>query len=169
MMPQFWLIVAVCAAIIFTAGAAFLWSMVQDRHAGEKIPFDHPDFSQHAGFAVVHLPEKDFLSMGDIYLLGRSIGHIEFVIDPGWTAVLRVAAHEGNLRLSDFGTTDYDQLTVRQVDGIRTELRQEQSGEALACWQRDGFSYALYLPDAEMGLAGSMMECFVRECRSELR
>ena len=107
--------------------------------------------------------------MGDIYLLGRSIGHIEFVIDPGWTAVLRVAAHEGDLRLRDFGTTDYDQLTVRQVDGIRTELRQEQSGEALACWQRDGFSYALYLPDAEMGLAGSMMECFVRECRSELR
>ena len=60
---------------------------------------------------------------------------------------------------------EYDQLTVRPVSGVRTELRQAPGGGALACWQRDGFCYGLYLPAGEMGLAGSLLELFAADCR----
>lgn len=165
MNAEFWLLCCMGAVILLTAGLAFLWAVFYDRFAKERQQLQTPDFTTKAGFKMTRLPKAPYLRLDRVYLLGRRIGQLEFFIQPSWTAVLRVAPEREELRLWELGLPQYDQLTVRPVSGVRTELRQAPGGGALACWQRDGFSYGLYLPAGEMGLAGSLMERFVADCR----
>ncbi len=158
-------LILIVSLIVITAGIAFVLSIFSDRIEKERLLLQKADFKDFAGFSVSDYPKEDFLRLDRIYLLGRKIAQMEFFVQPGWTAVLRVAIKENDLKLWELGTIDYDQLTVRKVDGIRTELRQEQNGAAMIRWERDGFTYALYLPHTEMGLAGSLMERFVTVCR----
>ncbi len=154
--------------LLLTAGFAFLWSIVWERRDKERLLLQQPDFAAKGGFSLTALPQEDFLRLDRVYLLGRRIGQLEFFVEPGWTAVLRLAPEEEDLRLWELDMPDFDQLTIRRVDGVRTELRQAQSGAALASWHRDGFSYALWLPKTEMGLAGSLLDHFARDCRCKM-
>ncbi|WP_294456871.1 hypothetical protein [uncultured Allofournierella sp.] len=165
MTSELWLLCCMGMVLLLTAGLAFLWAIFYDRCAREKQQLQTPDFTAKAGFKVTQLPGAPYLRLDRVYLLGRRVGQLEFFIQPNWTAVLRVAPESEELRLWELGLPEYDQLTVRPVSGVRTELRQAPGGSALACWQRDGFCYGLYLPAGEMGLAGSLLERFAADCR----
>lgn len=158
-------LILIVSLVVITAGIAFVCSIFSDRIEKERLLLQKADFKNFAGFSVSNYPQEEFLRLDRVYLLGRKIGQLEFFIQPGWSAVLRVARKDTDLKLWEMGTVDYDQLTVRKVDGIRTELRQQQNGAAMIRWEREGFTYALYLPHTEMGLAGSIMERFVTVCR----
>ncbi len=168
MTSELWLLCCMAVVILLTAGLAFLWAVFYDRCAKEKRMLERPDFTEKAGFAVTRLPGAPYLRLDRVYLLGRRVGQLEFFIQPNWTVVLRVAPENEELRMWELDLPEYDQLTVRPVSGVRTELRQAPGGGALACWQRDGFCYGLYLPAGEMGLAGSLLELFAADCRCEI-
>lgn len=161
---ELWLLCCLGGTILVTAGLAFVWAVYYDRCARRQLQLQSPDFAP-AGFRVTRLPGESYLRLDRVYLLGRRVGQLEFFVQPSWTAVLRVAPEGEDLRLRELDLPEFDQLTVRPVSGVRTELRQTAGGGALALWQREGFCYGLYLPAGEMGLAGSLMERFVAECR----
>lgn len=158
-------LIVIVSFIVIVAGIAFVISIFADRREKERLLLEKEDFKHLAGFSLNEFPQEDFLRLDRIYLLGRKIGQFEFFVQPNWAAVLRVAIKDTDLKLWELGTTDYDQLTVRKLAGVRTELRQKQNGAAMIQWERDGFVYALYLPHTEMGLAGGLMERFVTICR----
>lgn len=168
MTTELWLMLCIAFMVVIVAAIAFVCSIFADKVEKERLLLQSPDFTSLAGFSVNELPQEDFLRLDRVYLLGRKIGQLEFYIQPNWTAVLRVAPQTTDLKMWEIGTQEYDQLIVRTVDGIRTELRQVQNGAAMAYWKREGFAYGLYLPRTEMGLAGAVMQQFVTACRSSL-
>lgn len=144
------LIAAVCIAV-FKSG----WY----RH---RIPYATPDFRDRAGFRVIRLPGRSIIEYGNIWLLQRTVGELELVIDPDWDAVLRVVRGGGDLFLEDFDS-NYDTRSVFDQDGIRVVLMQSPNGPCLTTWSRNGFDYALYFSSCEMGLAAALTYDFVKE------
>lgn len=158
-------LLAIGLLVVGVAALAFVWSLYHDYLEKEKRLYREPSFVP-AGFWMSRLPQQDYLRLDRIYLLGRRIAQLEFLVRPQWTAVLRVAFEGQDLRLEEWEMPDFDQLSVRMVAGVRTELRQEQNGAALVRWQRNGFDFALYLPRTEMGLAGGLLERFVTDTQA---
>ena len=160
------ILLLVAAGLVLVALAVFVWSMYHDSIQYERLEMSTPVFDR-AGFSMDSLPQESYLRLERIYLLGRKVAQMEFFIQPQWTAWLRVAMHGQELRLEDWAMPEFDQLAMRVVDGVRVELLQEQNGAVLIQWEKDGFDYALYLPQTEMGLAGGMMEVFVTDSHAK--
>lgn len=148
----------VLLAIVLTVLRA-LWLAKKDR---EKRPFDKPDFTNYAGFKVTDLPGDEILRLEKVWLIGRRVAQLEFLIDPEWAAILRIARKGVSLRLKDFQQA-YEQRAVTYEDGVRVLVQQNPGGEAMLTWSKDGFDYALFFERAQMGLVGGMLDDFVRE------
>ncbi|WP_418665988.1 hypothetical protein [Allofournierella sp.] len=162
MNQKMWIALAVgcivLLAILLTVLRA-LWIAKKDR---EKRPFDKPDFTNYAGFKVTNLPGDEIVRLESVYLIGRKVAQLEFVIDPEWKAILRIARKGVPLRLEEF-QQNYEQRTVTYEDGVRVVVQQNPGGEALMTWTKDEFDYALYFERTQMGLVGGMLDDFVRE------
>lgn len=148
----------VLLAILLTVLRA-LWIAKKDR---EKRRFDKPDFTNYAGFKVTGLPGDEIVRLEHTELLGRKVAQLEFVVDPEWKAVLRIARKGVSLRLEEF-QQNYEQRTVTYEDGVRVVVQQNPGGEALMTWTKDEFDYSLYFERTQMGLVGGMLDDFVRE------
>ncbi|GKI15207.1 hypothetical protein CE91St44_16920 [Oscillospiraceae bacterium] len=162
MNQKMWIALAVgcivLLAILLTVLRA-LWIAKKDR---EKRPFDKPDFTNYAGFKVTSLPGDEIVRLESVYLIGRKVAQLEFVIDPEWKAILRIARKGVPLRLEEF-QQNYEQRTVTYEDGVRVVVQQNPGGEALMTWTKDEFDYSLYFERTQMGLVGGMLDDFVRE------
>lgn len=165
MEQKIWIALAVgcivLLAILLTVLRA-LWIAKKDR---EKRPFDQPDFTNYAGFKVTDLPGDEIVRLERVYLIGRKVAQLEFMIDPEWRAVLRIARKDVSLRLGDF-QQNYEQRNVIYEDGVRVLVQQSPGGEALLTWSKDGFDYALFFERTEMGLVGGMLDDFVKETQT---
>ena len=133
MNQKMWIALAVgcivLLAILLTVLRA-LWIAKKDR---EKRPFDKPDFTNYAGFKVTSLPGDEIVRLESVYLIGRKVAQLEFVIDPEWKAILRIARKGVPLRLEEF-QQNYEQRTVTYEDGVRVVVQQNPGGEALMTW-----------------------------------
>lgn len=162
MNQKMWIALAVgcivLLAILLTVLRA-LWIAKKDR---EKRPFDKPDFTNYAGFKVTSLPGDEIVRLESVYLIGRKVAQLEFVIDPEWKAILRIARKGVPLRLEEF-QQNYEQRTVTYEDGVRVVVQQNPGGETLMTWTKDEFDYSLYFERTQMGLVGGMLDDFVRE------
>lgn len=133
----------------------------------ERIPYDKPDFRDRAGFEVSDLPGDEIVQLQQCYLCHRkTVGELEFLIDPGWKALVRIARAANSLHLEDFAG-QYDASRVLYPDGVRVLVRTGPGGRYLASWTRDDFHYAFCFEGGEMGMAGGLMDDFVREMEAK--
>ena len=162
MNQKMWIALAVgcivLLAILLTVLRA-LWLARKDKAQRE---FDKPEFPKSAGFKVTSLPGDEIVRLEHTELLGRRVAQLEFVIDPEWKAILRIARKGVPLRLEEF-QQNYEQRTVTYEDGVRVVVQQNPGGEALMTWTKDEFDYSLYFERTQMGLVGGMLDDFVRE------
>lgn len=135
----------------------------------EGIPYDEPDFSDVSDFKVTRLPEevRNFVTYKQARLRPGEVGELEFVIDPDYKAVLRVAPSSRGIDLSDWPSVYDSQSTRLSVDGTQVTYYDNQGGESLALWSKDGFDYALYIEQTEMGLFNGVTEELVDHVASE--
>lgn len=133
----------------------------------KRIPYEKPDFRDRAGFEVNDLPGDEIVQLQQCFLCHRqTVGELEFLIEPGWKALVRVARAADSLHLEDFAA-QYDTNRVLYQDGVRVLVRTSPGGRYLAGWTRGDFHYALYFEEGEMGMAGGLMDDFVREMDAE--
>lgn len=128
-----------------------------------RIPYERPDFRDRAGFAVRDIPGDEIVELQGCYLSHRNtVGELEFRIEPGWKAVLRVAQAANSLHLEELDGP-YDENHVVYLDGVRVLVRSSPGGMFLGSWTRGDFRYALYCEEGEMGMTGGLIDDFVRE------
>lgn len=129
----------------------------------ERIPYEKPDFRDRAGFAVSDLPGDEIIELKRCALLHKdTVGELEFRVEPGWKALLRLARASSSLHLEEFAG-QYAANQVLYMDGVRVLVRTSPGGLFLGSWTRGDFHYALYLPAGEMGLAGGLIDDFIHE------
>lgn len=133
----------------------------------ERIPYDRPDFRDRAGFEVSDLPGDEIVQLQHCFLCCRkTVGELEFLVEPGWKALVRVARAADSLHLEELAG-QYDTNRVLYPDGVRVLVRTGPGGRYLASWTRDDFHYAFYCEGGEMGMAGGLMDDFVREMEAK--
>ncbi len=133
----------------------------------DRIPYEKPDFRDRAGFEVSDLPGDEIVQLQQCFLCHRqTVGELEFLVEPAWKALVRVARAANSLHLEDF-SGPYDTNRVLYLDGVRVLVRTSPGGRYLGSWTRGDFHYALYFEAGEMGMAGGLMDDFVREMDAE--
>ena len=162
MNQKMWIALAVGCIVLLAILLTVLRALWIARKDKEKREFDKPDFTNYAGFKVISLPGDEIVRLAHTALLGRRVAQLEFVIDPEWKAILRIARKGVPLRLEEF-QQNYEQRTVTYEDGVRVVVQQNPGGEALMTWTKDEFDYSLYFERTQMGLVGGMLDDFVRE------
>lgn len=152
---------------LLAIGILFACLRVHGGCAEERIPYDRPDFCDRAGFEVNDLPGDEIVQLQRCFLCyQKTVGELEFLIDPGWKALVRVARAADSLHLEDLNS-QYDTNRVLYPDGVRVLVRTGPGGRYLASWTRDNFHYAFYFEGGEMGMAGGLMDDFVREMEAK--
>lgn len=136
----------------------------------EGIPYDQPDFTDVSDFKVTRLPEevRNFVTYKQARLRPGEVGELDFIIDPDYKAVLRVAPSSRGIDISDWPSIYDSQSTRLSVDGTEVTYYDNQGGESLALWSKDGFDYALFIEQTEMGLFNGATEELVDSITSEL-
>lgn len=129
----------------------------------EGIPYDQPDFTDVSDFKVTRLPEevRNYLTYKQARLRPGEVGELDFIIDPDYKAVLRVAPSSRGIDISDWPSIYDSQSTRLSVDGTEVTYYDNQGGESLALWSKDGFDYALFIEQTEMGLFNGATEQLV--------
>lgn len=135
----------------------------------EGIPYDQPDFTDVSDFKVTRLPEevRNFVTYKQARLRPGEVGELDFIIDPDYKAVLRVAPSSRGIDISDWPSIYDSQSTRLSVDGTEVTYYDNQGGESLALWSKDGFDYALFIEQTEMGLFNGATEELVDSIASE--
>ena len=133
----------------------------------DPIPYQKPTFCDRAGFAVTDLPGDEIITLQRCALCyGCRVAELYFSIEPGHEAVLRLARTADSLHMEDL-TGPYEANSVEYLDGIRVLVRSGSCGACLASWTKGDFHYALQFLPCEMGLAGGLLDDFVREVDAE--
>lgn len=155
---------AALAVIIFGIG----WLLLHRQPAGTDYPLRMagPDFTEHAGFRMVQLPRDSIIKLDSSWAKSGRVGEMRFVIEPEWTATLRVGRTGCDLGLDEF-ESNYDGRATLNFEGIRVLHQQNPGGEALLQWSRQGFDYCLHFPETEQGMAAGLADDFVLETLME--
>lgn len=132
----------------------------------ENIEYDTPDFSDISDFKVDTLPYEDIITFEQARLKPGHIGELDFTVDPGWQAVLRVAPDSRGINLDDFDTICEEKATDITVDGTQVRIFDTAGGSSLFLWNKDGFDYVLYFEDTEMGLGTGTVGLFQEQTDS---
>ena len=149
------------ALVVAAAAVPYLVTAFRRRPtAADKTEVLSPDFSESAGFRVIHLPDDPIITLQSSWLLHGRIGELIFGIEPRWTAVLRIGRAGSDLETAEL-MQNYEQRETLKLQGISVQFFQSPGRAALLLWRREGFDYALYYPETERGLASGLADDFV--------
>lgn len=126
----------------------------------EPIPYPFPDFSDRSDFRAESLPSEDIITYQSSFLNPGEVAELKFLVEPGWVAVLRVVPEGRELNLNGFENAFQEQVRHVQTDGKDVLLFNNPNGAALALWSKNGFDYALYFENTEMGLLTGSAQIF---------
>lgn len=159
------LLLAILGAIIALAVIYGVWRGLLQAGPWRRY-YAQPDFSDWAGFQVSSLPNDELIALTGSWLLAGGVAELFFQVQPNWKIVMRVAKEGRSLRLDEFDG-QYESFQAVNYDGVRVMLSQTPGGAGLATWKRDGFTFAIYLPQGEMGLLAGTAIGFVRQTVAE--
>ena len=128
-------------------------------------PYDTPDFTDAAGFAVTGFPEDEDIHLEECSLIDSTVAQLTFTVEEGTTGVLRVAKDTGE-DISGVYTT-FEEESTDDYDGVSVTYRASAGGPYLVTWVRDGYAYSLYFEHAPMGMVGGIMDRFIEGVRAE--
>ena len=160
--------IAILLLFVAVIAAAILYGIWRGRmRAGPMRRFyAQPNYTTRAGFKVTEYPISDILTYTGSWLLAGGVAELAFRVQPSWKLWLRVAEEGRSLRLDEFDR-QYESYQTVYYDGVRVVLQQTPGGAGLSTWTRDGFTYALYLPQGEMGLLNGLTTEFVAGTASQ--
>lgn len=108
------------------------------------IPFDTPDFTFVAGFALTDIP--DTVTVDGIWLISGKVAQIDLSTPDDAEGMLRCAVTTGE-DISGLHGISFENQQTMQCGDITAELFYSQDKKALARWQRDGHDLVLWFPE----------------------